>query len=73
MKKKARSYSVDFKLDAVSRMDHCKTIAGLAKELGIQRKFLYRNPGDKRVVLRSMSPMICTVLGKRRLGCYTFI
>ena len=37
-----RRYSAEFKLDAVSRMDHCKTITGLAKELGIRRKFLYQ-------------------------------
>jgi transposase-like protein len=32
---KQRRYSAEFKLDAVSRMEHCKTITGLAKELGI--------------------------------------
>jgi transposase len=39
---KQRCYSAEFKLDAVSRMEHCKTITGLAKELGIRRKFLYQ-------------------------------
>ena len=39
---KQRRYSAEFKLDAVSRMEHCKTITGLAKELGIRRKFLYQ-------------------------------
>ena len=37
---KQRRYSAEFKLDAVSRMDHCKTITGLAKELGIRRTIL---------------------------------
>jgi transposase-like protein len=36
---KPRRYSTEFKLDAVSRMEHCETITGLAKELGIRRKF----------------------------------
>ena len=39
---KQRRYSAEFKLDAVSRMEHCKTITGLAAELGIRRKFLYQ-------------------------------
>ena len=39
---KQRRYSAEFKLDAVSRMEHCETITGLAKELGIRRKFLYQ-------------------------------
>jgi len=39
---KPRRYSAEFKLDAVSRMEHCETITGLAKELGIRRKFLYQ-------------------------------
>src|ERR1700722_15161619 len=42
MKKKARSYSVDFKQEAVRRMAQAKTIIGLAKELGIRRKLLYQ-------------------------------
>jgi transposase-like protein len=33
---KQRRYSAEFKVDAVSRMEHYKTITGLAKELGIQ-------------------------------------
>jgi transposase len=41
-KKKPKSYSADFKQDAVSRMAQAKTITGLAKELGIRRKFLYQ-------------------------------
>jgi transposase len=42
MKKKPRSYSVDFKQEAVRRMAQATTIIGLAKELGIRRKLLYQ-------------------------------
>ena len=42
MKKKARSYSVDFKQEAVRRMAQATTIIGLAKELGVRRKLLYQ-------------------------------
>jgi transposase-like protein len=42
MKKKARSYSVDFKQEAVRRMAQATTIIGLAKESGIRRKLLYQ-------------------------------
>jgi len=42
MKKKARSYSVDFKEEAVRRMAQAATIVGLAKELGVRRKLLYQ-------------------------------
>jgi transposase-like protein len=41
MKKKARSYSVAFKQEAVRRMAQATTIIGLAKELGARRKLLY--------------------------------
>ena len=41
MSKKRKSYSADFKQAAVSRMAQAKTISGLAKELGVRRKFLY--------------------------------
>lgn len=41
MRKKRKRYSADFKLNAVSRMAGAKTITGLAKELGVRRKFLY--------------------------------
>jgi transposase len=41
MSKKRKSYSADFKQNAVSRMAQAKTLTGLAKELGIRRKFLY--------------------------------
>jgi transposase len=42
MKKKARSYSVDFKQEAVRRMGQAETITGLAQELGVRRKLLYQ-------------------------------
>jgi transposase len=42
MKKKAKSYSADFKQEAVRRMAQATTIIGLAKELGIRRKLLYQ-------------------------------
>jgi transposase len=41
MSKKRKSYSAEFKQDAVSRMAQAKTISGLARELGVRRKFLY--------------------------------
>ena len=41
MGKKLKSYSAEFKLNAVNRMAQAKTISGLAKELGIRRRFLY--------------------------------
>jgi transposase len=41
-KQKQKSYSADFKQEAVRRMAQAKTITGLAKELGIRRKFLYQ-------------------------------
>src|ERR1700753_1938474 len=42
MKKKKAKYSAEFKLSAVNRMADAKTIIGLARELGIARKFLYQ-------------------------------
>jgi transposase-like protein len=41
MSKRRKKYSADFKQDAVSRMAQAETITGLAKELGVRRKFLY--------------------------------
>jgi transposase-like protein len=41
-KQKQRSYSAEFKQEAVRRMAQAKTITGLAEELGIRRKFLYQ-------------------------------
>jgi len=40
--KKKTGYSVEFKRDAVRRMEGCTNIAGLARELGVRRKFLYK-------------------------------
>jgi transposase len=42
MKKKAKSYSTDFKQEAVRRMAQAETIIGLAKDLGVRRKLLYQ-------------------------------
>jgi transposase len=41
MSKKRVRYSTEFKLDAVRRMADCESVSGLAKELGVRRKFLY--------------------------------
>jgi transposase-like protein len=41
MKKQKAKYSAEFKLNAVNRMAGAKTIIGLAKELGVARRFLY--------------------------------
>lgn len=41
MRKQWRSYSAKFKQEAVNRMAECKNVTGLAKELGIRRKYLY--------------------------------
>jgi transposase-like protein len=40
-KKQPRSYSADFKQEAVRRMSEATTIIGLAQELGVRRKLLY--------------------------------
>jgi transposase-like protein len=37
-----KTYSKEFKLEAVHRMKTCKTISGLAAELGAARRFLYK-------------------------------
>jgi transposase-like protein len=42
MKKKGKSYSTDFKQEAVRRMAQAETIIGLDKELGVRRKLLYK-------------------------------
>src|SRR5258708_22633376 len=42
MKRKTKSYRGDCKQEAVRRMAQAKTITGLARELGIRRKFLYQ-------------------------------
>jgi transposase len=41
-KKQTKSYSAEFKLNAVNRMARAESITGLAKELGVRRKFLYQ-------------------------------
>jgi transposase len=41
-KKQTKSYSAEFKLNAVDRMAGAKSITGLANELGVRRKFLYQ-------------------------------
>jgi transposase len=41
MRKRTKSYSAEFKLNAVNRMAQAKTISGLAKELGVRRRYLY--------------------------------
>ena len=41
MRKQSRRYSAKFKQEAVSRMADCTSVTGLAKELGIRRKYLY--------------------------------
>jgi transposase-like protein len=42
MARKTKSYSAEFKLNAVNRMAGAESITGLAKELGVRRKFLYQ-------------------------------
>jgi transposase len=37
-----KTYSKEFKLEAVRRMKTCNTISGLSKELGVARRFLYK-------------------------------
>jgi transposase-like protein len=41
MSTKRKRYSAEFKLAAIKRMDEVESIAELARELGIRRKFLY--------------------------------
>ena len=41
-KKQTKSYSAEFKLNAVNRMSAATSITGLANELGVRRKFLYQ-------------------------------
>ncbi len=42
MSKKRKSYSAEFKQEAVRRMAQATTISGLAEELGVRRKLLYQ-------------------------------
>ena len=37
-----RKYSPEFRREALERMKDCDSIAGLARELGIRRKWLYK-------------------------------
>lgn len=37
-----RSYSTEFKIEAVRRFETCQNVVQLAHELGIRRKFLYQ-------------------------------
>ena len=37
-----KTYSKEFKVEAVRRMKTCNTISGLSKELGVGRRFLYK-------------------------------
>lgn len=56
------TYSKEFKLEAVRRMKTCKTISGLAKELGVGRRFLYkwreqlRTEGEEALARRPGQP-----------------
>jgi len=40
--KERREYTAEFKAEAVARMKHCKSVVGLARELGICWSLLYR-------------------------------
>ena len=42
MSAERRSYSAEFKIDAVRRFETCQNVVQLAHELGIRRKFLYQ-------------------------------
>ena len=45
-KKKRQKYSQEFKETAVARMQHCDSVVGLARELGICWSLLYRWKGQ---------------------------
>lgn len=57
-----KTYSKEFKLEAVRRMKTCKTISGLAAELGVGRRFLYkwreqlRTEGEEALARRPGQP-----------------
>ena len=57
-----KTYSKEFKLEAVRRMKPCKTISGLAAELGVARRFLYkwreqlRTEGEEALARRPGQP-----------------
>ncbi len=39
---KARKYTTEFRRQAVALMKDCSSVAGLARQLGIRRKYLYQ-------------------------------
>jgi len=41
MSERYKRYSVEFKREALRRMESCRNVAALALELGIRRKYLY--------------------------------
>lgn len=41
MSRKTGRYSLEFKLEALQRMETCRNVSALARELNIRRKFLY--------------------------------
>jgi transposase len=57
-----KTYSKEFKLEAIGRMKTCKSIAGLAAELGVARRFLYkwreqlRTEGEEALARRPGQP-----------------
>lgn len=42
MSQRWRKYSPEFRQEALERMEECASVAGLARELGIRRKWLYQ-------------------------------
>lgn len=42
MSQKWRKYSPEFRQEALKRMRNCTSVSGLARELGIRRKWLYK-------------------------------
>jgi transposase len=40
--RKRRKYTAEFKRAAVEKLRTCRNVSGLARELGIRRKFLYQ-------------------------------
>ena len=42
MSERWRKYSPEFRQEALKRMQNCTSVAGLARELGIRRKWLYQ-------------------------------
>lgn len=46
MSQKWKKYSPEFRREALKRMWNCTSVAGLARELGIRRKWLYKWKAD---------------------------